>query len=183
LEPPPLSLQPKTQGTMNNSSSLCESPAAHPPPRPVAPSHCSQLSYASFEVVTWHSRRWAAGAGSSRVAGGLSGSLGAVTWHRRAALSGSLGAVTWRQWAAISGSLGAVTWHHWAGSLASLGAGDVASLDGFVGGVERRWLCRQAGPSVAQIWAFTGAARRRQWRPRVVDGGGSGEKRWDGHNM
>jgi len=92
-------------------------------------------------------------------------------------LSGSLGAVTWRHWAAISGELGVMTWQHWAGSLASLGAGDVASLDGCVGGVERWWLCQQAGPSVAQIWAFAGGARRRQWWPRAVDGGGSGERR------
>ena len=61
--------------------------------------------------------------------------------------------------------------------MVSLGVGDVALLDGFVGGVERRWLCRQAGPSVAQIWAFAWGARRRQWQLRAVDGGGSGEKR------
>ena len=54
------------------------------------------------------------------------------------------------------------------GLVAVVGAGDVASLDGFVGSVEGWWLCQQAGPSLAQMWAFAGGARWRRWQPHVM---------------
>ena len=70
----------------------------------------------------------------------------------------------------------AVTWHRWAASLGSLGAGDVASLDGFVGSVGGGGCVDEPAPA----WPNAGSrwgAQRRQWRPRVVvDGGGIDER-------
>jgi len=61
----------------------------------------------------------------------------------------------------------------------SLGAGDVASLDGFVGSVGGGGCVDEPAPA----WPNAGSrwgAQRRQWRPRVmvvvVDGGGSEER-------
>ena len=103
-------------------------------------------------------------------------SFGAVTWRRWAALSTSLRAVTWHLWAALSAVSAAVTWHRWAASLGSLGAGDVASLDGFVGSVGGGGCVDEPAPAWPNAGSHWGA-QRRQWRPRVVvDGGGTDER-------
>jgi len=51
-----------------------------------------------------------------------------------------------------------VTWRRRMGRAVSLGAGDVAPLGGFVDGVGGQRGGRRAGPSLAQIWAFTGGS-------------------------
>ena len=70
--------------------------------------------------MTWRPCRWAAGVGGSRVAGGLSGSLGGCDVAPWGGFVGVIGRVTRR-------NRGVVLW--------LLGAGDVASVGGVIGGV------------------------------------------------